>query len=112
MTDTRGYPGCPRERTMTAEALTRALLEDANACSDQPCGDHDLPIETAADLLATIATLRVAGDALASHLRVWCAPSAGTHICTCRGTGINPPRCWYCDARDLYLAWDGVKSDG
>jgi hypothetical protein len=59
----------------------------------------------AIDAEAEAERLRAAGDALASHLRLRTAAPSGTHICTCRRTGINPPRCWYCDARDLYLAW-------
>ena len=47
--------------------------------------------------------LRVAGDALATHLKLWTAAPSGCHICTCRGTGL--PRCWYCVAADLLAAW-------
>jgi hypothetical protein len=64
--------------------------------------DHYRTQLEAAD--ADIARLRTAGDALAKHLRLWTVAPSGTHICTCRGTG--KPRCWYCDARDLYLSWE------
>jgi len=60
-----------------------------------------VPVDCYADRRA----LLVAGDALANHLRLWIVAPRGTHICTCRGTGINPARCWHCTTRDLLATW-------